>query len=79
MTTTGSAECIDCSAGQYGAAETGATACIPSSCITLTAVFDGTLFSKPRGVELFASCDVADLGAYGLGVASNSLGSAGAE
>ena len=38
-----------------------------SSCLALTAVFDGTLSGgNPKGVELYALCDVLDASGYSV-------------
>eukprot|EP01043_Picozoa_sp_COSAG02_P048636 COSAG02_NODE_4797_length_4965_cov_30.380395_4_plen_465_part_01 len=50
------------------------------SCLTLSAAFDGPLSGgTPKGVELYVSCDIADLSAYGIGSANNGGGSDGQE
>eukprot|EP00958_Prasinococcus_capsulatus_P028867 scaffold7225_cov379-Prasinococcus_capsulatus_cf.AAC.14 len=42
------------------------------SCLTLTGVIDGPLpGGEPKAVELYVSCDIEDLSAYGLGSANN--------
>ena len=52
----------------------------PPNCLLLTAVFDGPLNNKyPRGVELYATCDIPDLSAYGLGSANGGGGTDGQE
>eukprot|EP01043_Picozoa_sp_COSAG02_P033481 COSAG02_NODE_2287_length_9213_cov_5.663375_3_plen_2061_part_01 len=49
-------------------------------CLTISAVFDGPMTGGlPKGVELYASCDVADLSAYGIGSANNGGGTDGEE
>ncbi|NNE30355.1 MAG: hypothetical protein HKN16_12010, partial [Saprospiraceae bacterium] len=48
--------------------------------LVLTAVFDGPLpGGLPKGVEIYATADIADLSIYGLGVANNGGGSDGLE
>jgi hypothetical protein len=48
--------------------------------LVLTAVFDGPLSGgTPKGVELYAINDIADLSVYGLGSANNGGGSDGEE
>lgn len=56
-----------------------ATACAEAG-LTITAVFDGPLTGGvPKGVELYATADIADLSAYGIGSANNGGGSDGEE
>ncbi len=51
-----------------------------SSSMMLTAAFDGPLAGgHPKGVELYAVNDIADLSAYGLGSANNGGGTDGQE
>ena len=48
--------------------------------LLITAVFDGPLSgSSPKGVELYATADIADLSLYAIGSANNGGGSDGAE
>ena len=50
------------------------------SCLVLTAVFDGPLSGgHPKGCEVFATCDIADLSEYGLGFSNNGGGLDGEE
>ncbi len=52
----------------------------PSPALLLTGVFDGPLTGgTPKGFELYALEDIADLSAYGLGSANNGQGSNGQE
>lgn len=51
-----------------------------NSQLVLTAVYDGPLTGGlPKGVELYALSDIADLSAYGIGSATNGGGSDGEE
>ena len=54
---------------------------LPSStCLLLTGVFDGPLpGGLPKGIELSATCAIADLSRYGLGSANNGGGTDGVE
>ena len=46
----------------------------------MSAVFDGPMTGGlPKGVELYVSCDVADLSVYGIGSANNGGGTDGEE
>ncbi len=61
-----------------------ASACAAETptCLVLTGVVAGDLGGSgvaPRAVELYAACEVADLGEYGLGVANDGGGSDGEE
>ncbi len=48
--------------------------------LIISGVFDGPLSGgKPKGVELYATADIADLSAYGLGSANNGGGTDGQE
>jgi hypothetical protein len=48
--------------------------------LIITGVFDGPLpGGLPKGIELFATEDIADLASYGVGSANNGGGSAGVE
>ena len=48
--------------------------------LLITAVFDGPLpGGQPKGIELFAVADIADLSAYGIGSANNGGGTDGEE
>ena len=48
--------------------------------LLITAVFDGPLSGgTPKGVELYATDDIADLSAYGIGGANNGGGTDGVE
>lgn len=48
--------------------------------LILTAIFDGNLTGGlPKGVEVFAASDIADLSIYGLGSATNGGGTDGVE
>lgn len=51
----------------------------PSNSLALTAIFDGPVNSNPKGVELTALEDIADLSLYGLGSANNGGGTDGQE
>jgi len=52
----------------------------PDPALLLTGVFDGPLPNGvPKGFELYALDDIADLSAYGVGSANNGLGSNGQE
>lgn len=51
-----------------------------SAAMLITAVVDGPISANhPRGVEIFALKDIADLSKYGLGTADDGLGSDGEE
>ncbi|MEM1122617.1 MAG: T9SS type A sorting domain-containing protein [Bacteroidota bacterium] len=47
--------------------------------LVLTAVFDGPVNNAPRGVELYATEAIPNLGIYGIGSANNGEGSDGME
>ena len=47
----------------------------PMSCLLLTGIIDGPLSGgTPKAAELYTTCDVSDLSAYGLGKATNGGG-----
>ncbi len=51
-----------------------------SSDLVISAVYDGPLSGgNPKGIELYVQNDIADLSIYGLGSASNGLGTDGVE
>ncbi len=50
-----------------------------SAPLVITAVFDGPISGHPKVVEVYLLADVADLGAFGLGSATNGGGSDGIE
>lgn len=55
-------------------------ACPASAQLIITAAYDGPLSGGvPKGVELYACCDIPDLSVYGLGSANNGGGSDGVE
>lgn len=48
--------------------------------LIISGIADGTLpGGQPKAIELYALSDVADLGAYGIGIAPNGNGSSGAD
>ena len=48
--------------------------------LLITGVFDGPLSGgTPKGIELYATGDIADLSAYGVGTANNGGGTDGSE
>lgn len=48
------------------------------SCLTLTGIIDGPLSGgRPKAVELYAHCDVADVAEYGLAKSTNGGGTGG--
>jgi hypothetical protein len=49
------------------------------SYLVISGVFDGGVDSQPKGVELFATADIADLSSYGIGAANNGGGTDGQE
>ena len=51
-----------------------------NAALLISGVFDGTLSGgRPKGVELYATADIADLSAYGIGGANNGGGTDGVE
>ena len=51
-----------------------------NAALLISGVFDGTLSGgTPKGVELYATTDIADLSVYGIGSANNGGGSDGME
>ncbi|MBI1194123.1 MAG: T9SS type A sorting domain-containing protein [Bacteroidetes bacterium] len=52
---------------------------LPDASVILIGIFHGPLSGAPKGVELVATADIADLSLYGLGCANNGEGTDGVE
>ncbi len=51
----------------------------PTNALTITGVFDASIGSSPKGVELYVNQDIPDLSLFGIGSANNGGGTDGQE